>query len=151
MPLMRYFLFVGGVLLALVYISDWVLPKLPAADIVAGAGPDKPFIRIDSERKWPERVVFDTSVPTISPALAKTDMAKADIPRAEVAGPAPATLADGSGVRVRDAFALMGPPEPKKLASKPLPKRKIAKKRVAPSTVVVVAQQPRFGLFGNPL
>ena len=32
MPLMRYFFFVGGVLLALLFIPDAVLPKFPVAD-----------------------------------------------------------------------------------------------------------------------
>jgi hypothetical protein len=150
MPLVRYFLFVGGVLLALLFVCDWVLPQLPAAD-VADAGSDKPFIRINSERKWPERVVFDTSVPTITPVqIAKTDTAKTDTANTEVAAPAPVTVADVSAARFRDAFAQFEPPEQKKPVSKPPPKRKIAKKRVAP-TMVVVAQQPRFGLFGNPI
>jgi hypothetical protein len=139
MPLVRYFFYVGGVLLALLFISDWVLPTLPVAD-VTDAGADKPVIRINSDRKWPERVVFDTSIPTITPAqTGKTE---------DAAPPAPpaTTVADASAARVREAFAQFDPSDQKKLAPKPPPKRKIAKKRVAPRTVLV-AQQPRFG-FG---
>ena len=69
MPVVRYFLLVGGVLLALLFLSNEVLPQLPAAERVAEAGPDKPVIRINSDRKWPERVVFDTNMPTIVPAM----------------------------------------------------------------------------------
>jgi hypothetical protein len=46
------------------------------------------------------------------------------------------------------AFAQLKPSEPRKPEPKPQPKRKIAKTRVAPP-MVVVAQQPRFGFFGN--
>ncbi|SRR5260370_998663 len=144
MPLARYFFFVGGVLLALLFVVDAVLPKLPVAD---RADTDLPVIRIHSDRKWPERVVFDTSLPTIVPAqTAKT----------EPVVPAPATVADVSAkVRVRDAFAQL-PFDPKQAQlsdpKKPDPKlqrkRKIAKRRVAPPTVLV-AQQPQFGFFAN--
>ena len=138
MPLVRYFFYVGGVLLALLFISNLVLPKLPMADGTS-AGTDKPVIRISSDRKWPERVEFDTSIPTITPMQpAKT----------EDAAPAPATVAEVSPARVREAFAQLEPSEQKKPEPKPLRKRKIAKKRVAPPTVLV-AQQPRFGFFAN--
>ena len=56
MPLARYFLYVGGVLLALLFILDAYLPKIPVAD---RAMIDLPVIRIHSDRKWPERVVYE--------------------------------------------------------------------------------------------
>jgi hypothetical protein len=139
MPVARYFLFVGGVLLALLFVVDAYLPKLPVtvADR-AEAGADKSIIRIHSDRKWPERIVFDTSLPTIIPAV-----------KAEAAVPAPETVADVSAkVRVRESFAQFVPLEPKKPELKPRPKRKIAKRRAAPPTVLV-AQQPQFGFFAN--
>ena len=148
MPLARYFLYVGGALLALLFASDAVLPKLPVADATADPRVDKSVIRIHSDRKWPERVVFDTSLPTIVPAAtAKT----------EASVPAPATVADVSAkARVREAFAQLPLPDAKQVASsdpkkpgpKLPPKRKIAKNRVAPPSVRV-AQQPQFGFFGN--
>ena len=66
MPLARYFLFVGGLLLALLFVADACLPKMPVAEAV-NAGFDPATIRIHSDRKWPERVVFDTSHPVIVP------------------------------------------------------------------------------------
>ena len=124
MPLARYFFFVGGVLLALLFVSDAYLPKLPVADRTAT---DLPVIRIHSDRKWPARVVFDTSIPTIIPAQpAKT----------EASVPAPVTVADvPAKARMRDAFAQLQPSEPKQLQQSDLkktepklqPKRKIAK------------------------
>jgi hypothetical protein len=144
MPVARYFLLVGGVLLALLFLLNEVLPQLPVAERVAEAGPDKSVIRISSDRKWPERVVFDTNMPTIVPAIAPALVAKA-----EAAVPAPAAVAEVSAqARGLQAFAQLKPSEPTKPEPKPQHKRKIAKTRVAPP-MVVVAQQPRFGFFGN--
>ena len=139
MPLARYFFFVVGVLLALLFMSDAYLPKLPVAD---RANPDLPVIRIHSDRKWPERVVFDTSLPTIVPA--QTAKAEAITP------PLPTPVAEASAkARVREAFAQFVPPDAKKAEPKPQRKHiKIAKRRVAPP-MVVVAQQPRYGFFAN--
>jgi hypothetical protein len=138
MPVARYFLLVGGVLLALLFLSNEVLPQLPVAERVAEAGPNKSVIRIHSDRKWPERVVFDTNMPTIVPAIAPALVAKAEVP-----APVAEVSAQARGLQ---AFAQLKPSEPTK--PKPQRKRKIAKTRVAPP-MVVVAQQPRFGFFGN--
>src|ERR1700680_24068 len=145
MPLVRYFFFVGGALLALLFVFDAYAPKLPVADRTETAI-DLPVIRIHSDRKWPERVVFDTSIPNLAPV----QTAKADVP-------APVTAADVSGkARVREAFAQLQPSGAKQVESNNLkkpepklqPKRKIARKRVAPPRVLV-AQQPQFGFFAN--
>lgn len=64
MPLLQYFLYIGGVLLGLLFILDAFLPKLP---IPVATHEHVPVIRIASDRKWPERVVYDTSLPTIVP------------------------------------------------------------------------------------
>lgn len=138
MPLVRYFLLVGGVLLALLFISDAYLPKLPVA---AGAKLDSPVIRIHihSDQKWPERVVYDTSLPTIIPAqIANTD----------TSATVPATVADVSAkAQMRDAFAQLQPSDPKKPGPKLQRTSKIAKSRAAP--MVLVAQRPQFGWFGH--
>jgi hypothetical protein len=142
MPVARYFLLVGGVLLALLFLSNEVLPQLPVAERVAEAGPEKSAIRIQSDRKWPERVVFDTNMPTIVPPIAPALVAKAE-------PVVPTQVADVSAQsRGLQAFAQLKPSEPTKPEPKPQRKRKIAKTRVAPP-MVVVAQQPRFGFFGN--
>ena len=144
MPLARYFLFVGGVLLALLFVVDAALPKLPVTDADrTDTAVDKSIIRIHSDRKWPGRVVFDTSLPTIVPA--QTVRAQAVV----AAPPPPTIVADASAkARVREAFAQLVPPEPKKPEPKLQRKRKIAKYRAAPP-MVQVAQQPRFGFFDN--
>jgi hypothetical protein len=141
MPLARYFFFVGGVLLALLFISDAFLPKYPAAD---RANANLPVIRIHSDRKWPERVVYDTSLPTIIPA---------QIASREASVPAPATVAEVKA-REREAFAQLQPSDANQLQPsdpKRQPKlhrqRKIAKRRAVPP--MVLARQPLFGWFGN--
>jgi hypothetical protein len=145
MPLARYFLYVGGVLLTLVFILDACLTKLP---VVEQAQANLPVIRIYSDRKWPERIVFDTSLPTIVPA-----------PRAIVEDRVPgfATVADVSAKQgEREAFALMQPSDTRRLQPadpgkrelKLQRQRKIAKRHVMPRSVVV-ARHPHFGWFGN--
>ena len=90
MPLARYFLCVGGVLLALLFVVNAALPTLPVTDADrTDTAVDKSIIRIHSDRKWPERVVFDTSLPTIVPA--QTIKAQA-----VVAAPPPPTVAVAS-------------------------------------------------------
>ena len=146
MPLARYFVFVSGVLLALLFISDAYLPKLPVGE-GDYAAVDKSIIRIHSDRKWPERIVFDTSRPTEVPPQIASIAAGAMAPKT-----APD---DSTTARTREAFAQL-PVDAKQAqlsaAIKPepklQPKRKIAKRRAAPS-MVLVAQQPQFGFFAN--
>jgi hypothetical protein len=142
MLLTRYFLSVGGVLLALLFVADAVVPKVPAAVTDRNdTSADKSVIRIHSDRKWPEPVVFDTNIPTIVPA--QTAKAEAVLP------PSPPVAADPSAkTRVRESFAQFVPHEPKKPEAKLQRKRKIVRTRVAPP-VVLVAQQPRFGFFNT--
>jgi hypothetical protein len=68
-PVARYFVFIGGALAALLLITSWWLsePRAMSAarpQIIATAA-----IRIKSERKWPEKIEFDTSQPTIVPPV----------------------------------------------------------------------------------
>jgi hypothetical protein len=65
MPLARYFFFVGGILLALLFFSDAYLPKPAPSEAVADGF--RPVVRIHSAQKLPERIVIDTSIPTIVP------------------------------------------------------------------------------------
>ncbi len=150
MPLTRYFLFVGGVLLALLFASNALLPKAvpadgPVADLTNTAR-DLPTVRIHSDRKWPERVVFDTSIPTIIPPQA----AKAATTAAETSVAAPMSVAEISAkARIRETFAQFRPSDdPIKPEPKLRPKRKIAKAKVTPP-VRLAAQQPRLGFFAG--
>ena len=146
MPVLRYFVFVGSALLALLLITNAYLPKV-TDEVRADSDFDRSTIRIHSQRKWPERVVFDTNQPTIIPPQPATTIAAIEPPK----------VADVSA-KAREAFAEMSSPDraqahpsdlkkPGKIVQR---KRKIAKRRVAPP-VMMVAQQPQFSFFGNSM
>jgi hypothetical protein len=65
MPLGRYFLFTASLLLALLFLADRYMPQ-PAAEAMR-ADVDRTVIRIHSGHKWPDAVVIDTNLPTITP------------------------------------------------------------------------------------
>ena len=139
MPVVRYFLFVGGVLLALLLALDAFAPQQVAVASNTAPGVDKTVVRIRSDQKLPERVVYDTSLPTIVPPAAAVQAAAAPVvPNAEATAQA----------RVRDTFAQFVPAESKKLEPQVQRKRKVAKVRANPP--VRVAQQSPFGFFGGP-
>ena len=104
MHLARYFFYVGGVLLALLFVLDAYLPKDPVAE---RANDNLPVIRIHSERKWPARIVFDTSLPTIIPPRIASD--EGSIPSR------PAATDVSVKEREREAFALMQSSNAKRL------------------------------------
>lgn len=155
MLVLRYFGYVGGSLLALLFVCNAVFPKQPLPDVLS-SNPEQPAIRIHSDKKWPERVVFDTSmgpVTTSAPAaIAQADTAAS--PKVE----APSITAKA---RVREAFAQFTPAEPRQDAKANLkaqaqpqvqPKRKavakVAKVHIG-RPLVLASQQPRFGWFDN--
>ena len=67
MPLRQYFLFVGGALLALLFVANWLVP---ASRERADSAVNFPPIRIHSDRKGPEAVVIDTNKSMLAPMLA---------------------------------------------------------------------------------
>ena len=148
MPLVRYFFFVGAALLALIFVIDAYVPNSPPVERKTPTA-DLSIIRIHSDRKWPERIVFDSAFPTI--AATTTRMT-------ETAAPAPTNVAEVSAkAEVRQAFAQLPPSgsnqiqpaDSRKMEPKPQRKRKIvARSYIGPPTMLV-AQQPRFGFFGN--
>jgi hypothetical protein len=79
-PIARYFIFVGATLAALLLIADWCLPTPPAM-FAKQLVIDKSIIRIKSAHKWPEKIVLDTSQPTITPlAVADRSQESAERP-----------------------------------------------------------------------
>jgi hypothetical protein len=135
MPVVRYFLWVGGVLLALLLIADLYLPKSPDAET---ASVDPPAIRIRSEQKWPERIVYDTGRKMIVPAPSVSE--QSDI--ADVLATA------------RDTFAQAPPSDADKIQSadqkkpdaKTRAKRKVARRR---APILMVQRRPQFGWYGQ--
>ena len=133
MPVARYFLFAGGMLLALLLAINAFTPQEVAVASNAASSVDKTVVRIRSDQKLPERVVYDTSLPTIVPPTVAT--AKAPTP------PAPAADVTAES-RVRDTFAQFVPAEAKKPEQQVQRKRKIARSR--PVSPMYVAQQPQM-------
>ena len=110
-PIGRYLAFVGCLLLVMLFITDWLLPMGPTQSI-SGGEPVKPAIGIKSDHKWPERIVFDTSAPTIAAQM-------------------PPLVADAPVTKSpRQAFALLGGSVPE-VSETPLPvrtKRKVVRR-----------------------
>jgi hypothetical protein len=74
MPLIRYFGFVGSALVLLLVGIGWVFPTTgPRTD---RSDTERPVIRISSAEQLPERVVIDTSLPTIVPPPSVLDFAE---------------------------------------------------------------------------
>ncbi|NEU96649.1 hypothetical protein [Bradyrhizobium uaiense] len=172
MPVARYFLFVGGVLLALLFVVNAIVPQEAVVasqnqSLSSPAVDNKTVVRIKSVQKLPERVVYDTSLPTIVPSQVNA-----------VAAAAPPATGDASAeARVRNTFAQFIPPEKAdtnkvvaeaKPAEQPAPaqpqapkKRKVAHNhnhyqqpmRFAQPGMYqpyrVAQQQPRMGFFGG--
>jgi hypothetical protein len=167
MPVARYFLFVGGVLLALLFVVNAIVPQ---EAVVASQSPSSPhvdrtMVRIKSIQKLPERVVYDTSLPTIVPSQVNA---------------VAATARDASAQsRVRDTFAQFIPPEkadarkgtvvaeakpaeqPAQAQPQAPKRRKVARNHSHPQQPMrlaqpgmyqpyrVAQQQPRMGFFGG--
>jgi len=79
MPIRGYFIYIGSLLLALLFLADWYFPPLGAED--SGSDVDRSTIRIHSTQKWPQAVVIDTTLPTIVPPRAATVAAAPPPPR----------------------------------------------------------------------
>ena len=162
MPLLRYFLYVGGALLSLILIANLVLPQESLPGTLTSAT-ELPAVRIQSDRKLPERIVFDTRSTVATAPVPVLPAAKI----AAVVAPAqaPALTEEMSAkARVREAFAQLPPsedvsepkmdqmarvvvPEPRMYKVKQAPKRVAAARPYAPRPLAMVAQQPHFGSF----
>ena len=146
MPLARYFLLVGGALLLVLLVIGAFLPSLPAVEPFET---QRTTIRIHSEMKLPERVVFDTSVPSAT---------HSEAPVIAGIGAPPPSSADDVSAKAREAFAQVQPsdvsrtrvaelkrPEPKPSLSR----KSETRKRAAAPRKVRLARQPQFDWFGG--
>jgi hypothetical protein len=144
MPVARYFLFVGAALLALLFLIDAYVPSQAVVASHAAPSIDRNVVRIRSDQKLPERVVYDTSLPTIVPPASKIQVAAAPQPPAASDVTAQAFTAKA---RVRDTFAQFVPAEAKKPEPQAQRKRRVAKHANPPMRMA--QQQSHFGLFGS--
>ena len=156
MPLLRYFIFMGGSLLALLFVVNAAYPTEPLPETLT-SGSDLPPVRIQSERKLPDRVVFDTSAvlpghtqsAPVVVAQARPPMqlkTRARDQNQAHAGLPPAVAEMSADARVREAFAQLPQdddasqptmsdmatvvvPEPKMYAARQPVKRKVVASR----------------------
>jgi hypothetical protein len=109
MPLIKYFGFVGSALVLLLIGSGWCFPR-PSSEPPEPPGgvTDRPAIRIASAERLPERVIIDTSLPTIVSPPSVLEFAER-WPQATVADvnpvPKPATPAPISDVSTKESSA----------------------------------------------
>jgi hypothetical protein len=101
MPLVRYFVYVGGMLLGLLFLADWYYPVSTAATATADNDVDRSIIRIHSRNKWPAAIQMNTRAPMPAPDPV---MAEATAPDAPIQ-------------RVKQAYAFE--PAPQKAPEKP--------------------------------
>ena len=179
MPIFRYFFFVGGALLALLFAANYVLPTSAVTQAIATASNEQPLIRIRSDRHLPERVVLDTSQPTLAAPAAKIAAVAAPQPPVESMSPAlaeisakarvretfaqftPAAKADTAAVKKAEAKTQIQPQvqaqaqipqaQPPQISAQQ-PKRKVARTHPVPQQgrpMMVMAQQPHFGFFNS--
>ena len=131
MPLIGYFGFVGTGLVLLLIGLGWCFPQ-PTAES-PGSVSNGPTIRIASAERLPERVVIDTSLPTIVPPTTVVEFAER-WPQT--------TVADVSSV----AKPAIPPPEVRKKqqnAARREPPKKVAARREAPKVNIGSAKNER--------
>ncbi len=144
MPLLAYFWKVGAALLALLFVADFCLPKAP---LVERKSVDRPTIRIHSDRKWPERVVLDTSSPTIIAAAPQT------VEQMASAGQAEPPVIDAEPPAIANALAMARTDQVQREAVDRKPPRKtqriaLRSRRNAPPQILLAARQGQFAWFG---
>src|SRR5437762_2661576 len=136
MPLARYFLFVGGTLLAMLFAINAYFPT----PVVSGAtaapvlDPGRPVVRIHSAQKLPERIVMDTSLPTIVPP--PVTVAEAPVKASPMDALARMPSAEVKSAELKTA-------ELKKPEPKAPPKRRVAKRQVHQPMLAYAQVPPR--------
>ncbi|MDA9519805.1 hypothetical protein XI06_05395 [Bradyrhizobium sp. CCBAU 11434] len=134
MPIIRYFVFVGGLLLALLFAADRYLPA--PVEQAGPSEPDRTIIRITSARSLPEKIVFDTRPRTDVPIIAQADpvpvVPQHQVREAMAAVPAAPAIEVKKETAVRAAAAAR--PHPKRSAKlqKRAPDRRLAFERPEP-------------------
>ncbi|MGL9622347.1 hypothetical protein QRQ56_30640 [Bradyrhizobium sp. U531] len=133
MPIMRYFVFVGGFLLALLVAADRYLPA--PIEATAVPDPDRTIIRIKSARNLPEKIVFDTSPQAEAPIIAQTDPLPEE-PRQQLRETMAAVPAAPSGEARKEAparvAAVLKHPKRSAKLQKRTPDRRLALERTDP-------------------
>jgi hypothetical protein len=127
-------MFVGCTLVALLFIAGWCLPMPPAMFADHSVATDRTVIRIKSAHKWPEKVILDTSQPTIAPPSVQNP------PAAQLVRLPPEEAGDQSSL---EAFAQLKPDTPSAAVDHPTLRIKHGVARTARSKRVARGPVPR--------
>jgi hypothetical protein len=136
----------GGALLIVLLVAGAYLPSLPVVEQVE----TRQKIRIHSEKKLPERVVFDTSMPAVTHPV--------DPMTAETDPPSSPPSAGDLSAKARQAFARLQSSdtseakvaELKRPEFKTSPSRRGETRKRAPAPRKIrLARQPQFDWFGG--
>ena len=133
MPLGRYFAFAGSLLLALMFAAPWYMPQLPVTP--ARVEYDK-GIRIESRHRWPQKIVFDTSLPIIVPPAAIAELTPNLTPPV-ASNPAPEARSPRDAFALAERATLQAEPLPSTVARKPVkrPQQRTRSARAIPAPV----------------
>jgi hypothetical protein len=130
-PIAGYFQVVGSALADLLWLAGWTLPELPGTSSNRPDVIDRAIIRIESARKWPERIIFDANQPTFSPPSAEANSVQ------ELAGSPPDEEVSRASVVSFASFVAKPKPEARAVvANRPLMRDKHKKARSALSAHV---------------
>ena len=135
-PFGRYLLWVGSALMALIFLANSYFPK-PSGSFDRESKVDQSIIRITSAHRWPEKVVYDTTQPTIVPPSVAAEILPTSVSAvAQIPAPAAST-------NVREAFAKMATVAPASERTLVRPKRKV--KHKSPDARIVAYREPSYG------
>jgi hypothetical protein len=127
MPLLRYFTFVGGALLTLLFVASWYFPEV---ETIKHNDVARPVILVTSDRVGPPRIDFDTRVEAAAIPAPATD---------------PGLLADNleqAPARVAEARPVAQTPTPAVAVKIEHKKTKVAKRPAPPRMAATQGFQP---------
>jgi hypothetical protein len=121
MPIVRYFVFVGSALFALLLAADRYLPA--PADRSAEIDVDRSIIRIRSARGLPEKVVFDTASPPVVVAYNPAEIEPREAPQRALVVMSQDSQAVQPATTTVDRVAERHTPRPHHALRKPIERR----------------------------
>ena len=144
MPLMKYFVFVGAALVLLLLAMNWLVPDPTVEPVYSST--QRPVIRISSIQTLPERVVFDTNMPTPAPSVmrvAAPPLRSAFALEQITPGLLPTFSILAQVTQVTPKKTIIAKHEPAKITEKREPAKKVVANRGAPAPhIAAVREKP---------
>jgi len=142
MPLMKYFVFVGAGLVLLLLAMNWLVPDPTVEPVYSST--QRPVIRISSIQTLPERVVFDTNMPTPAPSVmrvAAQPLRSAFALEQITPGLLPTFSILAQVAQVTPKKTIIAKHEPAKITEKRDPAKKVVANRVAPQPHIAAMRE----------